>query len=209
MKKKNREDHRIISAILLAAGESKRMGQPKMALPWGDTTMLGRVVETFASAGIEDLVVVTGGGGRAVDDLVDGLASRFPLRRVFNADYERGEMLSSIQAGLAALGSGQEAALIGLGDQPQVRADTILRICSAFMHSRRLLIVPSFENHRGHPWLIARSLWNEFLSLPQGTTPRQFLRSRAGSIDYLAIEDDSILRDVDTPEAYARQNPKK
>ncbi len=200
-------DFSCISAILLAAGESRRMGQPKMLLPWGGTNVLGQVVATFAAAGVEDLVVVTGGARHEVETLVAKLAEVFPVRPVFNPLYKWGEMLSSIQAGLVALKPGQQAALIGLGDQPQVREDVVRRICAAFAETNAPLVIPSFENRRGHPWLAARSLWDEFIALPKKTTPRQFLQVHAAKIYYLPVEDDSILRDLDTPEDYARQHP--
>jgi molybdenum cofactor cytidylyltransferase len=198
---------RHISAILLAAGESKRMGQAKMLLPWGNSTVLGQVVTTFAAAGIEDLVVVTGGARREVEALVAKLGEDFPVRPVFNPDYRHGEMLSSIQAGVAALAPGQEAALVGLGDQPQVRESVVRRISAVFSQTGAPLVIPSFNRRRGHPWLAARPLWAEFLALPQTTTPRQFLETHATEITYLTVEDDSILRDVDTPEDYASQRP--
>jgi molybdenum cofactor cytidylyltransferase len=196
-----------IAAILLAAGESRRMGQPKMLLPWGETTVLGQVVATFTTAGLAELLVVTGGARPQVEALVAGLAKEFPVRPAFNPDYARGEMLSSIQAGLAALGPGPRAALVGLGDQPQVRVGVVRRICAAFVETGAPLIIPSFENRRGHPWLLARPLWEEFLVLPATTTPRDFLQAHANEISYLGVEDDSILRDVDTPEEYGRQRP--
>ena len=68
---------RVIAAILLAAGESHRMGQPKMLLPWGGTTVLGQVVATFAAAGIEDILVVTGGAREQVESLVANLAKKY------------------------------------------------------------------------------------------------------------------------------------
>jgi len=196
-----------ISAIVLAAGESRRMGQPKMLLPWGETTVLGQVVATFAAAGLEDILVVTGGARLQVEALVAGLAKEFPVHPVFNPAFAQGEMLGSIQTGLSALGPGQRAALVGLGDQPQVRAGVVRRICTAFAEKGAALIIPSFQNRRGHPWLLARSLWQEFLALPATTTPRQFLQAHAGEIIYLTVEDDSILRDIDTPEEYGRQRP--
>ena len=122
-----------ITAILLAAGESRRMGQPKMLLPWGETTVLGQVVSMFSaglSLGINqridpesEILVVTGGARALVETEVARLAERYPLRIVYNPNYALGGMVSSIQAGLAALGPGIPAALIGLGDQPQVKED--------------------------------------------------------------------------------------
>ena len=193
-----------ISAIILAAGESRRMGQPKLLLPWGKTTVLGQVLSTFAAAGIQDIIVVTGGARKQVEELVAELAKKYPVRAVNNPDYASGEMLSSIQVGLREVHP--TAALIGLGDQPQVREGTIRHICAAFVQTESPLVIPSFENRRGHPWLASRSLWPEILALPASTTPREFLNNYAGQIAYVEA-DESILQDLDTPEEYNRQRP--
>ena len=115
-------------------------------------------------------------------------------------------MLSSIQAGLAGLGSGVLAAMIGLGDQPQIREETVRRICAAFFQTESPLVIPSFQGRRGHPWLAARPLWPEILALPTSTTPRQFINAHAGQIEYVSA-DESTLLDLDTPEEYDRQRP--
>ena len=207
---------REITAILLAAGESHRMGQPKMLLPWGETTVLGQVVNIF-SAGLSqrtnrlmdpdnEILVVTGGARSLVEAEVARLADRYPLRIVYNPNYVLGGMLSSIQAGLLALDLGTRATLIGLGDQPQVREETVRHICTAYLQTESPILIPSFQNRRGHPWLAARTLWPEILALPQSTSPRQFLDARTGQIEYVAA-DESILQDLDTPEDYNRQRP--
>jgi molybdenum cofactor cytidylyltransferase len=195
-----------ISAVLLAAGLSSRMGRPKLLLPWDGTNVLGKVVSTFAAAGIDEIVVVTGGVREQVEKLVVQMARDFPVRAVFNPEYERGEMLSSIQAGLAALGALTSAAIIGLGDQPQVRMETVQHICAAFFQTRSALVIPSFQNRRGHPWLAAAGLWPEILALPLDATPRQFLDAHSVQVEYVPA-DESILQDLDTPADYARQQP--
>ena len=115
-------------------------------------------------------------------------------------------MLSSIQAGLGGVGPGATAALIGLGDQPQVRMETIRRICEAFSLTESPLVIPSFQDRRGHPWLAARSLWPEIMKFPTFATPRQFLGTHARLIEYVAA-DESVLKDLDTLEDYRRQRP--
>ena len=205
-----------ITAILLAAGESRRMGRPKMLLPWGETTVLGQVVSMF-SAGLSlntnqrinpdnEILVVTGGARELVEAELARLAKRYPLRLVYNPNYASGGMVSSIQAGLVALGSGTRAALIGLGDQPQVREETIRHICTAFVQTESPIVIPSFQSRRGHPWLATKPLWPEILGLPPSTTPRQFLDTHAEQIEYVAA-DKSILQDLDTPEDYKLQRP--
>jgi molybdenum cofactor cytidylyltransferase len=195
-----------ISAILLAAGESRRMGQPKLLLPWGGTTVLGRAVAAFAAAGIPEIVVVTGGARAEVEALVAELAGEAPVRAAFNPDYASGGMLSSIQCGLRSLGSQRGAALIGLGDQPQVREETVRSICAAFLQRGRPLVIPSFDGRRGHPWLAARPLWEEVLALPLAATARQFIAAHAGQVEYVEA-DATVLQDLDTPEDYAGREP--
>jgi molybdenum cofactor cytidylyltransferase len=207
---------RAITAILLAAGESRRMGQPKMLLPWAETTVLGQVVSMF-SAGLSsktgqridpdnEILVVTGGARELVEAELARLAEHYPLRIVYNPNYASGGMVSSIQAGLVALGPRARAALIGLGDQPQVREETVRNICTAFVQTESPLIIPSFQSRRGHPWLATSTLWPEILALSPSTTPRHFLDAHADQIRYVAA-DESILQDLDTPEDYKRQRP--
>jgi molybdenum cofactor cytidylyltransferase len=212
--------NRKIAAVILAAGASKRMGQPKMLLPWGKTTVLGQVIETMAEAlaqniptsgnvGVQDaseIVIVTGGAREQVEGLVSQLAGSLPVRCVFNPEHEAGEMLSSLQRGLAALGPEVESALIGLGDQPQVNLSAARKVVSAFESPGARLIIPSANMRRGHPWLVERSLWGEILSMQPPQTLRDFLNTHAGEICYVET-DASILKDLDTPEQYSREKP--
>lgn len=199
----------MISAILLAAGQSRRMGQPKMLLPWGGTTMLGHVVATLAAAGIADILVVSGGARQEVENLVWELAKQFPVRSIHNTAYAQSEMLGSIQAGLRAQDARVEAALIALGDQPQVREGTVKHVIEAYENSQAGLVIPSYNQRRGHPWLAARRLWPSLLGLTLQQTPRDFLNAHAAEIRYVAAADDSVLRDVDTPEQYETERPKE
>lgn len=196
----------MISAIILAAGESKRMGLPKLLLPWGDTTVLGQVISTFQAAGVQDIVVITGGAHEPVENLV----RHHGAQSVFNQDYPGGEMLSSLQYGLQFLlreTTGVEAALVGLGDQPQVQAGIVQMTCDRFRRDKSGLVVPSYRMKRGHPWLVARTLWGELLRLKPPQTPREFLNGHAGEIEYVEVDTPSILADLDTPEDYEKFRP--
>ena len=193
----------MISGVILAAGDSKRMGQPKMLLPWGSLTVIEHVVSTFLRAGIEDLVVITGGAHQQVAESLD----RLSVRKIYNEEYAAGEMLSSLQWGIRHLGESTQAALIGLGDQPQVQESTIRAICKTYTESGSNLIVPSFERRRGHPWLVARSLWHELLTLQPTQSPRDFLNSHSAHIHYVDIDTPTILADLDTPDDYQRAHP--
>jgi len=193
----------MIAAIILAAGQSKRMGQPKMLLPWGKLTVIEQIITTFMNAGLEDILIVTGGAQVEVEKAID----RYPVRRVYNPDYASGEMLSSLQCGIRAMSERAHAALIGLGDQPQVQEASVRAICEAFQTRGSELIVPSFHMRRGHPWLASRILWHEILSLRPQETLRAFLNKRADSIQYVNLDTSTILADLDTPEDYRISRP--
>ena len=194
----------MITAIVLAAGQSKRMGQPKMLMPWGKTTVLKHVIDVIRAAGIEDIIVVTGGEREKVETEIMGVNR---IRTVFNAGYESGEMLSSIQCGIQEMRAEAEAALICLGDQPQVEERSVRLVCDEFLKSHASLVVPSYQMRRGHPWLIARSLWNDFLKLDASQTPRDFLNAHAEQIRYINVTTSSIVEDLDTPEDYLKYKP--
>jgi molybdenum cofactor cytidylyltransferase len=188
----------MISTLILAAGQSKRMGQPKMLLPWGQTSVLGHVISTFQQAGVDDIVVVVGGAREDVEKIVHESGAR----SVFNAEYASGEMLTSMQRGIEAQLPEAQAMLIALGDQPQVQEGTVRSICGRFESHKSKLIVPSFQMRRGHPWLVERSLWKEILEMGPGQSPRQFINQHAQEIDYVHVQSSSILADIDTPEDY-------
>lgn len=193
----------MISAIILAAGQSRRMGQPKMLLPWGKLTVIEHVIATFLRAGIEDLVVITGGAR----DQVERVTAPYPIRRIYNEGYASGEMLSSLQCGLRVMSPQVQATLIGLGDQPQVEEGSVRRVCEAYWESHPGLVIPSFQMRRGHPWLVARPLWSEILQMNPPESPRDFLNGHAGEIRYVVVDTPSILADLDTPEDYQKSRP--
>ena len=188
----------MIAALILAAGQSRRMGRPKMSLPWGNSTVLGRVIQVLQAAGVKDVIVVTGGDSAAAEDIAHGCNAR----TVFNPGYAGEEMLSSLQVGLRALSEETQAALIALGDQPQIQEETVRLIQDEYIRISAPLIVPSHRMRRGHPWLVARELWDSVFALRSPQTPRDFLNLHASEIHYVVMDTPSILQDLDTPEDY-------
>jgi len=192
----------MISAIILAAGESKRMGQPKMLLKWGGTIVIKKVIATFRAAGIEDLHVIIGG---AKDRVEEAIGDSAPM--IFNANYAEGEMLSSVQAGLVEIKPEADAVLIGLGDQPQIEAGSVRLVMDAYQRTGASIVVPSYQRHRGHPWLVARTHWNAILQMRVPDTLRDFLNQHGREIHYVEINSPSILQDLDTREDYLTSRP--
>jgi molybdenum cofactor cytidylyltransferase len=197
----------MIAAIVLAAGLSRRMGTSKLTLPWRDTTVIGQVVSVLSSAGIDEILVVTGGARQEVETALSGL----PARLVFNSRFEASEMVDSLQLGLAQLSPSVEATLVALGDQPQIQLPVVQAVMRAYTKAHAgyppCLIVPSYQMRRGHPWLVVRQLWTELVQLRPPETLRDFLGCHAEQIYYLPVSTDTILRDLDTPDDYAREKP--
>jgi molybdenum cofactor cytidylyltransferase len=190
-----------ISAIILAAGSSRRMGQPKMLLAWGQTTILGQVVSVIGSSGILDICIITGGAREFVEKEIMQWGKELSVRAIFNPYHENGEMLSSLQIGLSAQNPEVEATLIGLGDQPQIHLGTVKNLIEASEQSRDKMIIPSFEKRRGHPILIPRQFWPDILRLQSPGTLRDFINSQVDKILYIN-GDATVLQDIDTPEEY-------
>jgi molybdenum cofactor cytidylyltransferase len=193
----------MISAIVLAAGLSTRMKAQKLLLPWGRTCVIGQVVATLKAAGMDEIVLVTGGLHEKLQEILKGSGLRF----IYNQEYANGEMLTSIQVGLRALRREIEAAMIVLGDQPQIELSVVTDILNRFQSTRKAIIVPSYRMHRGHPWLLGKPYWQEVLSLKPPLTLREFLHDHEAAVDYLVVNSPSILQDLDTKDEYSKFKP--
>jgi molybdenum cofactor cytidylyltransferase len=193
------EVQRPVGAVVLAAGLSRRMGQPKVLLPWANNrTILEHIIDQLIRARIDQVTVVTGHQSREVKALLKPL----DVDVVYNQDYKTGEMLSSVQAGLNAMPPQVAAALIVLGDQPRIQPKTVYHIMNTYAETASDLIVPSFQMKRGHPLLIGRRYWGEILALRENSSLRDVMNAHSDAITYVNIDNDSILRDIDTPEDY-------
>ncbi len=193
----------MITAIVLAGGESKRMGRPKMTMAWGPATVLDCVIDTLRAGGVQDILVVTGGARVEVEEI----CRRRGVASVHNDAYASNEMLGSLQAGLRGLSDSVEAALVTLGDQPQMQSATVRGLLEEYERQPAELIVPSYAKRRGHPWVLGRSHWAEILTMKSPESPREFLNRHAAEIRYVDVESATILQDLDTPEDYRKTRP--
>lgn len=205
------EENRDIEAVILAAGRSLRMGQPKLALPWGNSTVLGHIIsvleENGSAFGLHRIVVVSGAAHPLIEQIIQSHPARDKLQICFNPSYDKEEMLFSLQLGLSCLSQQTQAALVVLGDQPQILPQTVHLLLQSFRQQPKPLIVPSYQMRRGHPWLIARSLWQAVMNLKPPQTLRDFFAEHAESIHYVNVNTPTILQDLDTPEDYERYRP--
>jgi len=194
-----------VAAVVLAAGRSRRMGQPKMDLVWGKTTVLGKVVQVLSNAGLRQILVVLGESSLNSISILLGT----PVEMVHIPPGAE-DMLVSVQTGLRVLSQRDappQAAMIVLGDQPQIKEEIVLALLQAFRQNGESILVPSYRNRRGHPWLLGKALWQDVLSLKPPHTLRDFLNEREAKIQYVNVESDSILKDLDSFEDYLNERP--
>jgi molybdenum cofactor cytidylyltransferase len=191
-----------VSAVILAAGTSTRMGQVKQLLPLGGTTVLARTIDNVRSAGLVEMVLVLGASAEAIRrQLPQSLLAG--LKVVVNQAYRQG-MASSLREGLSALDPQTGAALIILGDQPFVRPQTLHQIIAGYRRSGAQIVIPSHQGKRGNPVLLSRSVFSEVMALEGDTGCRAIFPNHLNAILKVEVEDPGILLDIDNQDDYVK-----
>jgi len=196
-------------AVILAAGESTRMGTDKALLPWPPVVPGSAPTgQTFLSAAIqaldpfsETVIVVV---GQNEDNLAPVVYAN-GASLVRNPGPERGQF-SSLQVGLReVLNHGRDAAIVTLVDRPPVCAATLKTLCSAFTEAANEIwaVVPEYRGKHGHPFLLAREMIEAFLKAPSSATARDIEHENLRHVAYVAVDDPLVTINVDTPEEYA------
>ncbi len=190
----------MIAGLILAAGESSRMGTDKALLTYRGRTFLETIIATLRAASIERVAVVLGHHAEEIQRAVN-----LPgVEVVVNHDYQQGQT-SSLQAGLRALEREDlEAVVLSLVDHPAVSAETIGALIEAFKLSHAPVVVPTFKGQRGHPVVVSRSLFGELLRLKPDAGANTVIRKQREARRFVAVEDAGILLDVDDPESFRR-----
>lgn len=198
-------DREHISALVLAAGMSTRMGRCKLDLPWNDSTILGSVLTALANESIDRIVIVSGAYPAEVETIVRSFThshSEARVETVHNPKYINGEMTDSIRVGLERLKE-SDGVLISLGDQPNVEPEIVRKIIKTFI-SGSDLVVPSYNLRRGHPWLVGSRYFQELEQLSVSYTMRVFLNSHSQEITYVNADRQSAFLDIDSWDDYIR-----
>ncbi len=181
-----------IAGLILAAGESRRMGFPKALLPYRTETFLDTLTGLFQER-CSTVIVVLG----CEAERIRSLAAR-PATFVTNPDYARG-MTTSLQCGLRAVPADAEGVLFTLVDHPAVRPATIDALLTT---PRPLVRVPRYGDSRGHPIWFSRELIAEFLAIPEGRAANEVVHRHRPDTEFLDLDDPGIVADIDDPEAY-------
>lgn len=186
----------MIAAIILAAGESRRMGQMKQLLPWGATTILGNVIENVRASRVDEVILVV--GYRAEEVLA--AISYSGIKVKINPLYQQG-MSSSIRAGLQAISDNTQAVLLVLGDLPLVSSETINKLIYAYerFRSDKRIIVPTYQGQRGHPVILDLKYRDDIMQLTGDLGCRQIITAHPHDILELEVDTPSILQDIDLP----------
>jgi len=188
-----------IWSIILAAGESKRMGTPKMLLPFNGSTMIENVISNVTDSKTDRILVVLGSSGREIEKLIRTKSVNY----CFNENYKDG-MLSSVKCGLRNIPVGIRAVLIYQGDQPLISSSTSDSIIDSYYASGRGIVIPVYNNRRGHPVLIDNKYRNEVEKLNPSVGLRSLSYKFSKDVVEVAVNDPGILRDFDTYSEYEK-----
>jgi molybdenum cofactor cytidylyltransferase len=201
-----------LGGVILAAGESNRMGRDKALLPWPPAiavanstartsgTLLSRAIEGF-NKHCDFVVVVAGKNAATLRSVVDGLGAIL----VVNPAPERGQF-SSLQTGLReVINRGWDSAMITLVDRPAPGGATFEHLLTSFATRAHetWAVVPEFEGRHGHPILIAREMIEAFLKAPAAANARDIEHSSQKHIAYVPVDDRRAVMNINTPEDYA------
>jgi len=184
-----------VAAIILAAGQSRRMGAFKPLLPFGDTTVIRSCIRNLRDGGVQNIVVVVGHRADDVKNSLDDLSVNFAL----NPDPESG-MSASIASAVKEIPNTTGAVLIALGDQPAVPSEIVRVVLNEWALGAKL-VKPTFAGRGGHPVLVDLQFRSELLNLGPGGL-RAFFEANRAQLRTIPVDSPLIARDIDTWDDY-------
>ena len=192
----------MIVAIVLSAGESSRMGNPKALLPIGGVSFIERIVEGFRATKAGRIVVVL--GHRAAELRKEIV--KLPVTIVLNGDYAQGQ-LSSLNAAIRTLAAQKPpedvaAILVHLVDHPFVSPALVDQMIERFYASKKLIVVPRYKGRRGHPVLFSSGLFAELLNTPLEQGAKAVVHAHRDETLEIETDYEGVIIDIDTPEEY-------
>jgi molybdenum cofactor cytidylyltransferase len=188
-----------VAGILLAAGESRRMGFPKPLLKLGERTFIEHILATMLEV-LPHVVVVLG----AYSERVRAVIPADPRIVVTeNREFTRGQ-LSSLKIGIESLPIAIDGAVVHLSDHPIVLADTFRAVLSRYGRGGEQIVITRYQGHRGHPVIFDRSVFDELVHTRDSDGARQVVNADPSRVTYVDVEDPGVVQDLDTPEDLAR-----
>lgn len=189
-----------IRALVLAGGESRRMGSPKMLLPFRGMTMVERVISNIKGSGLEDIYVVLG----AEKERISAVLKNHEVKTCYNVNFREG-MLSSVICGIKCLPETTRAVLVFQGDEPLISPLSIRKVIESYLSSGKGLVIPVCEGRRGHPLLIDRKYFRSIEELDHSRGLRALSEKHNDDIAETETGDPGILKDFDTFEEYTKE----
>jgi len=187
----------FVSAIILAAGASRRMGVTKQLLPLGKTTILESTIDNLLGSDVNEVIVVLGHQDRELSRLIAGR----PVTIALNPAYLRG-MSTSIAAGLERVDPAARGVMLMLADQPFVDAATINHLLAAFARYPESIIIPLHRQKRGNPVIFPVSYQAELRALEGDIGGREIIKRHPEDVMEIAVSNEGVLIDIDTPDSY-------
>lgn len=194
----------MIWALILAAGESKRMGEPKLLLPYGEKSLIESVVDSAVRSKADGTLIVLGFKQEEIRKKIRSHSVQVTV----NPDYQSG-MLSSVQKGIRSIPGDAEAVVVILADQPGVDPSVINLLIDSYEKSGMGIHVPVYNRARGHPVLIDMKYGEEILTLSLEIGLRELLLRHPDDICEIEVESPGVLIDVDNQEDYDKALKRK
>jgi molybdenum cofactor cytidylyltransferase len=189
----------MISAIILAAGESRRMGRPKLILDWQGKTILQHVLDALRGSPVGEVVLVLGHEAERIRGRIQAPG----VKIVINPDYREG-MSTSLRRGILAADPDTQAFLVVLADQPGINPKIIDELILNFRQAfpGKNIVVPVVKGRHGHPVLFGSKYRGEILAIEGDVGGREILAKHPEEILHVQMDTDAMLVDIDTPEDY-------
>jgi molybdenum cofactor cytidylyltransferase len=187
----------MINGIILAAGESRRMGSPKALLPFKGKTFLEHIISVLKRCPLDAITVVLGADAKTIRESVD--LSQTDV--VINTNYKNGQ-LSSLVAGLKSLPARSEAVVVCLVDMPFVTEQTVDATIRTFSQTHASIVVPVYEGRRGHPVLFSKSVYEELQSAPPDEGARWVVNSNISRVFHVEVPDEGVVITINTRDEY-------
>ncbi|MCE4564752.1 nucleotidyltransferase family protein [Maribellus sp. CM-23] len=198
-KKTNQSSKKKVWCLILAAGESTRMKQQKLLMPWNGRTVIEATVGRALASKADEVLVVTGSHRSEIESLLKPL----DVKIVVNKSYPDG-MLSSVLCGIKTIPSTVDAVLVMLGDQPMVQTSVINKIIEIYQKEGAKIILPVWKEKRGHPVLFDLQFREEMFGLKGNPGLRELLQRYPEEVKELEVDSSEIVEDLDTQEDYQK-----